>query len=231
MARPAQTHVPGLRRPDVVAAAVAELDSLDGRLAEARAQLHEAESSLQEAEHDDRERSAIAVRAGRQIAGEPSSVQKARARVADASRTLDVLKLARLAAETDLETAIADQASDWTRELEVEQSEARQRARDLLAELETAILTMSEATSVRGWLASPQPLERPPAPAGTAIAAKSSGFQSTNGVPFNAAQLLGWLSEAVDPPQPKPKPILHTPAEAFASPLGLVVPSAADTAA
>jgi hypothetical protein len=220
MARPTDV-VPTARRPAEVERALAELESLAARLATATAAVEAAESDLRDAERQDRETAAAALRQGRgKVAAEPVAVAKVRERVTAARRELDVIRLAQAAAEADLEQSLDRAAPAWTRELADEEDVARRKARELLAELEQTCAAVNAAVGAQGWLSDGASLDRPPRRPIAGSAAPSSASMSPNGAPFDAATIWGWVAELVDPPVPATR----------AMPRAVEAPAASDAA-
>jgi hypothetical protein len=211
---PAQV-VPGVCRPAEVERAVAELGDLATRVAAATSAVETAERDLAEVERTDRERAAAALRSGqRTIAGEPAQVVKARERLSACRREADILRIAEVASQADLEEAVAQAAAAWTAALGGAEQDARQRAAELLGELRAAISALADAASAQAWLQAGGALDRPAPRMLVGSVAPSSRSRSVNSEPFQVEQLLAWIDEAVEPPPRPVRAVVEAPAAA-----------------
>jgi hypothetical protein len=96
---------------------------------------------------------------------------------------------------------------EWLAELERETAQARERAIAALEAFEVAVHELSVAAGAALWVRSSQAdgrWDRRVPVAITGTVAPSSGRVSANSEPLRVAALVGYLREALEPPEPEP---------------------------
>jgi hypothetical protein len=195
-------HVPALGRPSEVEQLVDEARSFRDKLRAASEQLASVEAKLEQAEHDDALAASERLRKGATLGSEAPAVEKARRAVEQARRNERAVTLASEAALVELASAIRAHADGWLVTLDAEQAQARDRALDALEAFEQALSEMRNGASSAGWIRGALEDGRFDRPARMPLlgsAAPSSSRRTSNNEALNAAELIAYARELVEP--------------------------------
>ena len=200
-------NVPRDCRLPAVESAIDDARRLRDQARAAAEQVAVAQRNIDESVQRDVEDAAARARAGEPLGAEGKGVEKARAALLDAQRTLNVTRMAQAGAEDDVAAAITANAEQWTIELAAEGDRAREAARASVDALADALRRLSAAGSATNWLASAIDDQRFDRPARAVIAASrapSSARRTANGEALGVDEILGYAVELIDPPTSTP---------------------------
>ena len=193
--------VPG-DAPKSVEAARSKLEVLKARVPAQRDALESAKRAVIEAERLDRERMAAQLARGAEAEPDDDAIAKARERVVGVERAGQALLLAIGNAELALAQAARDARAEWFKTSERRETEARRKGRDALERLRVELENLRLARSTMRWL-TPESggLDREQQPIlGGLGSSPSSARMMANAEATDAATLLGWVAEVLDPP-------------------------------
>jgi hypothetical protein len=207
-------HIPTLARPDQVSAVLAEATGLRDKLREATERLAALQARLGEQEHADVEAAAQAIRKGSSPPTISAGIAKSRTAIEAQKRQVQAFALASGACETDVTSTILGCADEWRGALDAEAERGREAGRAAIAELEAACRRIAAASSAKHWLDLGKNGDFGNTPTGvwTASVAPSSRSRTANSEPLGIDELLGYVSELIDPPPPPVRPVLRTAA-------------------
>jgi chromosome segregation ATPase len=199
--------VPAVGRPDAVETAIAEAVELRDRLRAAQEELAAMQAELERQEHDDVARTAEKIRSGAAPGAIPATISKAREKVEVAKRNASALAVASEASQADAAEAMRPNAGEWVERIDAATGEARERAVAALATLEESLGELATLTSASSWVVNGQSdgrWDRRPAVMVMGASAPSSKRLTANGEALTREQLLGFVGELVEPPEPTP---------------------------
>jgi hypothetical protein len=201
-ARVAVEVVPVVRPPAEVEQAIADAVRLRDRARGATEAVAAAQANAEAQEHADVEQAAARARAGESLGAPAAALKKARDTLALAQRDLAAIRLAQEQSEQEVAEAIVAQADQWCADLATEVEQAREAGRQAIAALEQACARIAAAESAEMWIASGvvdgRFDRRQVVPLGANIAPSSRAL-TANAAPLGRDELLGYVSELIEP--------------------------------
>jgi hypothetical protein len=206
--------IPTAARPPAVEQAVSEAAELRARLDDARRAATLAAAELERAEANDVEAAALATRQGAATPKPDPALAKAKAAADTCARQIQILGRALEMSHEAAAAAITTSTPGWLEQLTGEQDRARDEALELLDRFEAAVGKLRAAAAAQLWLqqaGSDQRYDRAPVVPTLGSAAPSSARRTANSEPIDAATVVGYCRELVDPPPPQQRVPLGMP--------------------